>query len=211
MGYELITTDKKPFQRYWSTAVHEALFRSLKADAPRIRLARNLTAAQGQSGDCITAHPIAQLGTRLDDETLRISVAVRVGLNVCFAHQCRCGATVQPDGLHPLSCRFRAGRFPKHFAINSIIKDHLTPQAFTPFSNRSASIDATAEDQLSGVFPFKGDKALAWYATCTESLSTSNLYSTNLNPGSASRAAEDLKRRTYYSTCGRLRVCSCGC
>ena len=31
LGHELITTDKKPFQRYWSSAVHEALFRSLKA------------------------------------------------------------------------------------------------------------------------------------------------------------------------------------
>ena len=31
VGHELITMDKKPFQRYWSSAVHEVLFRSLKA------------------------------------------------------------------------------------------------------------------------------------------------------------------------------------
>ena len=31
LGHELITTDKKPFQRYWSSAVHKALFHSLKA------------------------------------------------------------------------------------------------------------------------------------------------------------------------------------
>ena len=29
LGHKLITTDKKPFQRYWSSAVHEALFCSL--------------------------------------------------------------------------------------------------------------------------------------------------------------------------------------
>ena len=46
-------------------------------------------------------------------------------------------------------------------------------------------------------FPFKGGKALAWDATCTNSFSASNLYSTILNPGSASSAAEDLKRRKY--------------
>ena len=46
-------------------------------------------------------------------------------------------------------------------------------------------------------FPFKGGKALAWDATCTDSFSASNLYSTILNPGSASRAAEDLKRQKY--------------
>ena len=45
-------------------------------------------------------------------------------------------------------------------------------------------------------FPFKGCKALAWDATCTDSFSTSNQY-TILNPGSASCAAEDLKRRKY--------------
>ena len=46
-------------------------------------------------------------------------------------------------------------------------------------------------------FPFKGGKALAWDATCTDSFSASNLYSTILNPGSASSTAEDLKRQKY--------------
>ena len=46
-------------------------------------------------------------------------------------------------------------------------------------------------------FPDKGGKALALDATCTHSFSTSNLYSTILDPGSASSAAEDLKRRKY--------------
>ena len=46
-------------------------------------------------------------------------------------------------------------------------------------------------------FPFKGGKALARDATCTDSFSTSNLYSTILYPGSASSAAEDLKMRKY--------------
>ena len=46
-------------------------------------------------------------------------------------------------------------------------------------------------------FPIKGGTALAWDATCTESFSTSNLYSTILNPRSASSAAEDLKRQKY--------------
>ena len=122
LGHELITTDRKPFQRYWSSAVHEVLFRSIKAGAPPSRLDSILTAAQGHSGDWITAYPITQVGTRLDDETLRISVALRVGLNICLAHRCRYGATVQSDGLHPLSCRFNAGRFPRHSAINNIIK-----------------------------------------------------------------------------------------
>ena len=46
-------------------------------------------------------------------------------------------------------------------------------------------------------FTFKGSKARVWGATCTDSFSTSNRYTTILNSGSASSAAEDLKRRKY--------------
>ena len=40
LRHELITTNKKPSQRYWPSAVHEALLRSPKDDAPPSRLAR---------------------------------------------------------------------------------------------------------------------------------------------------------------------------
>ena len=190
LGHEPIATDKKPFQRHWPSAVHEALFRSLIAGAPPSRLAQFSTAAQGHSGDWITAYPIAQVGTRLDDETLRISVALRVGLNVCLAHQCRCGATVQSDGLHPLSCRFSAGRFPRHSAINDIISRSLDTAGLHSILE-SVGLDQGDGRRPDGVtsFPFIGGKALAWDATSTASFSTSNLCSTILNPESASSAA----------------------
>ena len=44
---------------------------------------------------------------------------------------------------------------------------------------------------------FPSKVAMAWDATYTNSSSTSSLCSTILNPGSASSAAEDLKRRKY--------------
>ena len=173
--------------------MHETLFRSLKAGAPPSRLVHILKAVQGHSGDWITAYPIDQVWTRLDDETLRVSVALRVGLNVCHAHQCRCGATVQSDGLHPLSCHFSAGRFPRHSVINSIIKrSHDT-------AGRHSILEPVGLDRGNGrrpdgvtSFPFKGGKALTWDAIYTDSVSTSNLYSTILNPGSASSTSEDL-------------------
>ena len=103
LEHELITTDRRPFHRYLSSAVNEALFCSLKAVAPSSRQTRILTAAQGHSGDWITAYPMAQVAIVLEDVTLRISVALRVGFNVCLAHQCRCGATVQSDDFHAVS------------------------------------------------------------------------------------------------------------
>ena len=63
LGHKLITTENKPFQLYWSSAVHEALFRSLIAGAPPSRLAGIFTAAQGHSGDWINSYPITQVGT----------------------------------------------------------------------------------------------------------------------------------------------------
>ena len=179
LGHKLITTDKKPFQRYWTSAVHEALLCSLKAGAPPSRLARILTAAQGHPGDWITAYPVAQVWTRLDDETLRISVALRVGLNVCLAHQFRCGATVQSDSLHPLSYRFSVGRFPRHSVINNIIKRSLDTAGLHSILE-PVSLDRGDGRRPDGVtsFPFKGGNALAWDATCTDSFSTSNLFST---------------------------------
>ena len=43
----------------------------------------------------------------------------------------------------------------------------------------------------------EGGKALDWDVACSDSFSASNPYSTILNPGSASSAAEDMKRRRY--------------
>ena len=163
------------------------------------RLARIMTAAQGHSGDWITAYSIAQVGNRLDDRNPRISVALRVGLNVSLANQCRCGATVQSDGLHPLSCRFSAGRFSRHFAINNIIKRTIDNAGLHSILEL-VGLDRGDGKRPDEVTPFllKGGKALAWDATCTDSFSASNLYSTVLNAGSAPSAAEDLKRRKYY-------------
>ena len=109
-----------------------------------------MTAIQGNTSDWITVFPTAHVGSRLDDETQRIGVALHVGLNVCLAHQCRCGVSVQSDGLHPLA------DFPDTPRSTTSSKDHWTALAFTPFSNRSVSIGATAEDQLERrLFPSK--------------------------------------------------------
>ena len=76
-------------------------------------------------------------------------------------------------------------------------KDHLTPLAFTPFQTGWPQFgDGRRPDGVTS-FSFKGGKALAWDATCTDSFSTSNLYSIILNPGSASSVAEDMKRQKY--------------
>ena len=167
---------------------------------------------QGHSGNRITAYPIAQTWTRLNDEALRISAALRVGLNVCLAHQCRCGATVQSDGLYPLSCRFSAGRFLRHSGINNIIKRSLDTAGLHSILE-PVGLDLGGGRRPEGLtfFPFKGGNTLAWDATCTDSFSTSKKYSTIFGPRFSVKRARGLEETKIFSTCGRLRICSSGC
>ena len=57
--------------------------------------------------------------------SLRITLALRVGADVCEPHMCRCDRGMDAKGLHGLSCKFSAGRHPRHAALNDIIKRSL--------------------------------------------------------------------------------------
>ena len=83
-------------------------------------------------------------------------------------------------------------------AINNIIKRSLHTAGLHSIL-KSVGFDHGDGRRPDGVtsFPFKGGKAFAWDATCTDSFSASNLYSTILNPDSVSSSAEDLKRQRY--------------
>ena len=81
------------------------------------------------------ALPISSCGLRLDDEAVRVAVGIRLGLNLCEPHTCRCGAMVDARGLHSFVCKHAPGRTTRHHALNDVI--------FRAFS--SASIPATKE------------------------------------------------------------------
>ena len=51
-----------------------------------------------------------------------ISVALRTGAPVSEPHACRCGRLVDRLGHHGLSCRYSAGRLPRHANINDLVK-----------------------------------------------------------------------------------------
>ena len=67
-----------------------------------------------ESGDWLNSIPNNRVGTFIDNDTLRIGVALRVGLSVCIPHRCKCEKTVDAFSMHTLSCRFSAGRIPCH-------------------------------------------------------------------------------------------------
>ena len=99
---------------------------------------------------------------------------------------------------HPFS---RYGRLLKDAtlaAINNIIKRSLDATSLYSILE-PVDLDWGDGRRPDGVttFSFKGGKVFVLDAACTDSFSASNLFSTILNPGSASSSVDDLKRRKY--------------
>ena len=87
--------------------------------------ARLTAAATRESGAWMNALPIPSLGNLLDDSTLQISVALRLGAEVCRPHVCQCGQQVDPAGNHGLSCRRSAGQSSLNSSLNKVVKSAL--------------------------------------------------------------------------------------
>ena len=94
---------------------------SLNDTTDSVERARLLAALAEGYGDWLEALPIASIGLKLDESSVRIAVGLRLGTPLVHPHQCCCGTIVTPDGHHGLSCRKSAGRQCRHSQINDII------------------------------------------------------------------------------------------
>ena len=73
------------------------------------------------SGDWLFTMSIFSCGLRLDNEAIRVAVALRLGLSLCVRHQCPCGTLVDASGSHSFVCRRAPGRTARHQALNDLI------------------------------------------------------------------------------------------
>ena len=158
----------------------------------RCRLAVLEGAGLPNSGSWLHAVPIPSLGTYLDNQALRIAVALRVGARVCEQHACRCGETVDNLGHHPLSCKKSAGRIPRHAALNDVIKRALARAGF-PAILEPNGLDRGDGKRPDGItlFPFSEGRALVWDATCSDTFAAGAVLNSATSPGSAARKAEE--------------------
>ena len=140
----------------------------------------------------------------MDNECLRISIAQRIGAEVCQPHRCRCGAVVDRLGLHPLSCRYSAGRLPRHAALNDVVKRALTT-AGIPSYLEPPGLDRGDGRRPDGmtVIPFKNGKPLVWDSTCSDTFAATHINHTALQPGYAADHAEANKRQKYNNLTDR--------
>ena len=130
--------------------------------------ARLLASQSSGSGAWLEALPITSIGLKLDDTSLGIAASLRIGAPVVFAHTCVCGAPVERDGHHGLSCKrsvfvlFCAGRHMRHSNVNEIIQRAFhTAGIATIREPTGVFVDDRSADGIT-LLPQKKGKCLAW-------------------------------------------------
>lgn len=86
------------------------------------------------------------MGTLLDNDSLRMAVALRLGCDVCEPHRCICGSMVEANGHHALSCCHCAG----HHALNDMRRALVmanVPCILEPPGKRSDRVDPGSLDE----------------------------------------------------------------
>ena len=144
--------------------------------------------------------PCKNLGLKLDDQQLRISIGLRQGANICVAHTCHCGKRVERDGLQGLSCIKSAGRFSRHTTLNCLIKQTLgsldLPSVLEP-----RGLYRSDGKHLDGVtmISWEMGEQLVWDVTVVDALAPSLLNQRSLyNPGTTATEAEARNIGKYH-------------
>ena len=101
------------------SATADTLLRQAPDAVSRSRL---LAASRKESGAWLNALPVSSLGLRMDNNTVRVAVGLRLGSLLCRPHTCHhCGMQVDGTATHGLSCKWSEGRHQRHAAVNDII------------------------------------------------------------------------------------------
>ena len=193
-------------QRSWDKIVVEECRARLEVSAKdQVDRARLIAVSAPHAGDWLKAMPISAFGLRLDDDSIRIAVGLRLGLPLCSSHSCPCGEQVDSRGIHGLSCRTSAGRSARHSMLNDIICRALAsagiPSVKEPVGLGSYVDEGGVEKGLRPdgltLIPWSSGRCLAWDATVSDTLAPSYLPLSIHSAGAVAEAAADRKRRKY--------------
>ena len=136
-------------------------------------LACFIAATCKETGAWLNCLPSTAIGYRLDNDSLRLAVSIRLGHRVCTRHRCRCGSKVDEYGLHPLSCRFSIGRLPRRTALNDVIRRSLQ-SAGNPVLLEPAGLDRGDGNRPDGITLFSYAREVpSLDATCIDTFSPS--------------------------------------
>ena len=161
--------------------------------------ARLLAVAAPESGAWLRALPVSALGLRMDDDTVRIAVGLRLGAPTCGPHQCRhCSVEVDVFGRHSLSCKKSEGRHFRHSALNDIVKRGLSA-AHIPSRLEPTGLLRSDGKRPDGVTlaPWSSGCLLVWDATCPDTFAISYRAQVTSESGRVAESAEDRKAEKY--------------
>ena len=187
--------EKPALQKQWDTINVQRLSNEIIPEEA-VDKARLLALLESESNAWLHALPSRSIGTLLNNNVFRISVGLRLGLNICTPHTCRCGKLVDSKGTHGLSCKYSVGRLPKHAEMNEIIKRTMST-ADVPCRLEPVGLvreDGKRVDGMSLITWSRG-QTLIWDATCTDTLAPSNI---KFSSKEAGKAAEEKAKRKIH-------------
>jgi len=139
---------------------------------------------------------MSSLGMRMDDNTIRVAVGLRLGAPLCRTHSCHhCRAEVDCLATHGLSCRWSEGRHHRHAALNDIIHRALASAKVPSHLEPSGlyRVDGKRPDGIT-VVPWSCGKLFVWDATCSDTFAPSYLSSAASEAGAVAASAEERRQ-----------------
>ena len=186
-------------QKCWDLPLANLVLSDLIQNAPdQSNKGRLLAVSSPHAGVWLNAIPISSLGLKLDNESLRIAVALRLGVDMSMPYTCQCGTPVDRRTVHGLDCRKSGGKHIRHSAVNDIVHRALqaagVPSQLEP---TGLSRDDGKRPDGATIIPFSKGKCLVWDVTCVNTLAASHIKSAASHPGAPSEAAEQKKHKKY--------------
>jgi Reverse transcriptase (RNA-dependent DNA polymerase) len=156
-------------------------------------------AARAQhSGDWLAALPIAACGLVLEDEAVRVAVGIRLGLDICAPHKCRCGVQVDAGGRHSFVCKRAPGRAARHHVLNDAIARAFAT-AGVPVSKEPAGLSRSDGKRPDGMtlIPWLSGRAALWDVTVICTTADSYMATAASEAGAVAELAAARKRSKY--------------
>ena len=123
-----------------------------------------------------------------------MAVGIRLGLNLCEPHTCRCGAMVDTRGLHSFVLKHAPGRTTRHHALNEAIFRAFSSATKEPVG--LTRLDGKRPDGLTLVLWCAG-KPLTWDVTAVSTLADSYVESAAREAGAPAKQAAVTKIKKY--------------
>ena len=195
-SFDVIPVDKS-CQKSWDNFIISKNIDALTFESAKDK-ARYLASTVHESSAWLTALPSKFVGTLLDNNVFRISIALRFGTKICARHKCICGDYVSEDGSHGLSCSLSVGRIPRHAEFNNIIHRGLQ-SGNVPSMREPPGMFRDDNKKVDGVtlVPWHNGQSMVWDATCSDTLAPSYIHLSSTSPGKVAKHAANKKLNKY--------------